>query len=54
MNSDTILIHFNPKSSLVLDSGVSSYGICVVLSHVMQDNDEKATGFESRIVTNVE
>ena len=46
--SDYLLVHFNPNLPLVLACDASPYGIGAVLSHRMDNGQDKPIAFASR------
>ena len=48
LTSDSLLVHFDPKLPLVLACDTSPYGIGAVLSHRMEDGQDKPIAFASR------
>ena len=43
LNSDCVLIHFDPEKDIVLICDTSPYGIGAVLSHRLEDGKEKTS-----------
>ena len=54
LQSETLLVHFNPELKLVLASDASNYGIGAVLSHEMPDGTERPIGYVSRSLNSAE
>ena len=54
--SDTLLLllHYNPKITLLLATDASPVGIGYVISHVMSDGSERPIAFASRRLTKAE
>lgn len=48
LTSDCLLVHYDPDRELVLACDASPYGIGAVLSHKMDDGQEKPVAFASR------
>lgn len=53
MNSD-ILVHYDPKRKLTVACEASLYGEGAVLSHIMDDGEEKPIAFASRTLNKSE
>jgi hypothetical protein len=54
LHSATLLVHFDPDKEVVLSCDASPYGVGAVLSHCMEDGDEKPIGYVSRTLTSAE
>ena len=52
--SDCLLVHFNPDLPLVVACDASPYGIGAVLSHRMEDGQDKPIAFASRSLSSAE
>ncbi len=52
--SANVLVHYDPDKSLVLACDASPYGVGAVLSHVMEDGQERPIGYVSRTLTSAE
>lgn len=48
LQSDKLLVHFNPEKELILASDASNYGVGAVLSHRMEDGTERPISYVSR------
>ncbi len=51
LESDALLVHFDPKKPLLLQADASPYGLGAVLSHEMPDGTDKPIAFASRTLT---
>ena len=51
LQSDSLLVHFNPRRKLVLACYTSPYGVGAVLSHAMEDKSERPIGYASRTLS---
>ena len=49
--SDALLVHYDPKKPLLLQTDSSSYGLGAVISHTMSDGTERPIAFASRTLT---
>ena len=54
ITSDTVLTHYNPELPLKLACDSSSYGLGAVISHVMENGEERPTAFASRTLNAAE
>ena len=54
VTSETVLVHFDPQKPIRLACDGSPYGVGAVLSHVMEDGNEKPIAFASRSLSVVE
>ena len=48
ITSDTVLTHYNPELPVKLACDSSAYGLGAVISHVMENGEERPTAFASR------
>ncbi len=48
LQADSLLVYFDPKKPLILACDASDYGIGAVLSHVMEDGQERPIAYTSR------
>lgn len=51
MQSESLLVHFNPKLLLVLATDVSPYGVGAVLSHICPDGQERPKQYASQTLS---
>lgn len=54
VTSDQVLVHFNPKLPIILESDASQYAIAGVLSHRFSDGSKKPIAFISRALSKSE
>ena len=54
LNSDKVLVHYDPNLEIVLSCYASACGVGSVLSHIMPDGSEKPICFASRTLTTPE
>lgn len=54
MQSDSFLVHFNPRLPLVLATDASPYGVGAVLSHVYPDGQERPIQYASQTLSTVQ
>ncbi|XP_039862929.1 uncharacterized protein LOC120718450 [Simochromis diagramma] len=54
LQSAPLLVHFDPEKEVLLSCDASPYGIGAVLSHRMEEGEEKPVGYASRTLTAAE
>ena len=54
LQSNTLLVHFDPSKPIILACDASQYGIGAVLSHVMEDGAERPIAYTSRTLNPAE
>ena len=54
LQSDTLLVHYDPGRPILLACDASDYGIGAVLSHTTEDSQERLIAFISRTLTSAE
>lgn len=54
LQSDKVLVHYDPDLPLVLACDASPYGVGAVISHQMRDGSERPIAFASRMLTKTE
>ena len=54
LSSDALLVHYDTKRELRLACDASSHGLGAVISHVMDDGEERPIAFASRTLTGSE
>ena len=54
LTSDSVLVHFDPKRTVILACDASPYGIGAVLSHRMDDGTDQPIAFTSRTLAAAE
>ena len=54
LQADSLLVHFDPMKPLVLACDASDYGIGAVLSHIMEDGQERPIAYTSRTLNAAE
>jgi hypothetical protein len=54
LQADSLLVHFDPEKPLVLACDASDYGIGAVLSHTMEDGQERPIAYTSRTLSAAE
>ena len=51
LQDDTLLVHYDSKRQVVLACDASPYGLGAVLSHIMEDGQERPIAYASRTLT---
>ena len=51
LQSDAVLVHFDPQKPVLLQTDASSYGLGAVISHILPDGSERPICFASRTLT---
>ena len=54
LKGDSLLVHYDTEKPLVLACDASQYGIGAVLSHIMEDQQERPIAYISRTLTSAE
>ena len=54
LQADTLLVHYDPSRPIVLSCDASQYGIGAVLSHVMDDKQDRPIAYVSRTLSAAE
>lgn len=54
LQSDKLLVHYDPDLPLILACDASPYGVGAVISHQMKDGSERPIAFASRMLTKTE
>ena len=54
LQANSLLVHFDPDKPLILAADASDYGIGAVLSHVMEDGQERPIAYTSRTLNAAE
>ena len=54
ITSDTVLTHYNPELPVKLACNSSAYGLGAVISHVMENGEERPIAFASRTLNAAE
>lgn len=54
LQSDKLLVHYDPDLPLILACDASPYGVGAVISHRMKDGSERPIAFASRMLTKTE
>ncbi|KAK3087172.1 hypothetical protein FSP39_002564 [Pinctada imbricata] len=54
LQSDKLLVHFEPNKEIILACDASPYGVGAVLSHKMKNGEEKPIAYASKTLTSAE
>ena len=54
LQTNNILVHYDPDKDLVLTCEASQYGVGAVLAHIMPDGSEMPVAFASRTLSSAE
>ena len=54
LSSDSLLAHYDMNKDLILSCDASSYGVGAVLSHLMENGDERPVAYASRSLSSAE
>ena len=54
LSSSALLVHFNPKLPMRVAVDASAYGVGAVLSHVMENGEERPVAYASRTLSSAE